>query len=75
MVRFLASISLIFETTWWCAKQTECNIEGEILFIHRGGKNNENEIGENIAVIRQESRHGIHIRRTSDKQEFTEAVP
>lgn len=50
------------------------NIEGEILFIHRGGKNNENEIGENIAVIRQESRHGIHSRRTSDKQEFTEAV-
>ena len=51
------------------------NISEETLAIHRDGRNNGNETGENIAIITRKSGHGVHVHRASDKQGFVETMP
>ena len=40
-------------------------IKEETLAIHRDRGTNGNEIGENITIIKRESRHGLYVTGTS----------
>ena len=57
-----------------CTSAMQNYIKEETLSIPRDRRNNGNEIGENIADVKREPGHGIHIHRTFDQQRNAERL-